>query len=216
MGNVNIAYRALTQWPPGRPRTPQGERRRAVFRAAMSTTFDDLDRELWSIGVIEAVVQVDIVSERDLRHDGQIRSDAHVKSPAVVLSFKRDDTPLVFAGDYFTEWDDNLRAIALGLEGLRRLERYHIAQTGDQYRGWQALPASTTPAFNVEQAATFLARLSANGATAADIVADVDVARGAYRRAAANTHPDAKGSTGNFQLVQEAKRVLGAHFGTSL
>lgn len=216
MNKVIISYRPLTQWPAGRPRTPNDERRRSTFRAAVSATFDELDRELWTIGVTEAVVQVDITSERDLRHDGQIRSDARVKSPAVVLSFARDTTPLIFAGDYFTEWDDNLRAIALGLEGLRRLERYHIGQSGDQYRGWQALPSVTTPAFNLEQAAALLERLSAAGISAADIATNVAAARHAYRRAAANTHPDGGGSTGNFQLVQEAKRVLQAHHGATL
>lgn len=102
------------------------------------------------------------------------------------------------------------------LEGLRRLERYHIAQSGDQYRGWQALPASTTTAFNVNQAASYLAKMSANCATAADIAKSIDTARESYRRAAANTHPDRGGSTGNFQLTQEAKRVLEAHFGAQL
>jgi hypothetical protein len=160
-------------------------------------------------------VQVDI-TERQLRNDGGIRSDASAASPPVVLTFTRKKVPYVFACDHFQRWQDNLRAIALGLDGLRRLERYHIGQSGDQYRGWQALPASTTAAFTTEQAAACLARLSGNGATAADIAGNVERARHAYRRAAANTHPDNNGSTGNFQLVQEAKRVLQAHHGATL
>jgi hypothetical protein len=34
-------------------------------------------------------------------------------------------------------WQDNLRAVALGLEALRRVERYGIAQRGEQYAGWR-------------------------------------------------------------------------------
>lgn len=168
------------------------------------------------IGARDVVLQVDVASEREIRRDGEFRSDARVSSPAVVLSFTRGKTPLVFATDYYKDWQDNVRAIALGLEGLRRLERYHIGQSGDQYRGWQALPSSTTTAFTVDQAATFLARLSGNESAVKAIATEIEVARKAYRLAAANTHPDRGGSTGNFQLTQEAKRVLEAQFGSPL
>lgn len=43
-----------------------------------------------------------------------------------------------------------------------------------------------------------------------------ELAREAYRQAAYAAHPDRGGSTEDFQLVQEAKRVLEAHFGASL
>jgi hypothetical protein len=234
---ADITWRPLTEWPKGRPLTPDFQREDARFargewksnvtgdpnsgsrytktRTPLSTTLDELDRELTMIGASAIVGQLDM-SERSLRVDGRLRADAVAKSPPVVLTFTRKKVPYVFACDHFRRWQDNLRAIALGLEALRKVERYHIAQAGDQYRGWTALPASTTTAFTTEQAAACLARLTANGVTAADIVRDVDVARKAYRHAAANTHPDNNGSTGNFQLVQEAKRVLGAHFGAVL
>lgn len=235
-----VTYQPLTQWPTGRARTPDGDREDARFKQPsrfenagtaqsryiapkpipLSQTLEDLDRELFAVNPSDVVVQIDVTNKADMRddirRDGRIRDDARVHSPAVVLSFKRGNMPLIFACDHFKRWQDNLRAIVLGLEALRKLERYHIMQTGDQYRGWAALPASTTTAFNVEQAAAYLARLSNNGATAADITKDLETARHAYRRAAANTHPDSGGSTGNFQLVQESKRVLGAHFGASL
>lgn len=235
MPDVSITWRPLTAWPAGRPLTPSYQREDAKFKSAtkwesngmggsrpvpgtrtsLSTTLNDLDRELYQIGARDVIVQLDI-NERQLRNDGGLRADASAKSPPVVLNFTRKGVPYVFACDHFNRWQDNLRAIALGLEGLRRLERYHIGQSGDQYRGWQALPASTTTAFNVDQAATFIARMSGDDTAALVIVKQVDVARKAVRLAAANTHPDAGGSTGNFQLVQEAKRVLGAHFGVSL
>jgi hypothetical protein len=232
---VSITWRPLTQWPTNRPFTAHWLREDANFargewkqnvagdpnsgakftktRTPLSRTLKELDRELSMIGARAVVCQIDI-SERQLRLDGDLRSDATAKSPPVVLTFTRKDVPYVFACDRFKRWQDNLRAIVLGLEGLRRLERYHIAQSGDQYRGWQALPASTTTAFNVDQAALFLDKWGGYGDDV--IKRDISVARNAYRVAASRTHPDAGGSTGNFQLTQEAKRVLEAHFGGTL
>lgn len=237
---VAIIYQPLTQWPAGRPRTPAAERIHARFNkpsrsepdgiggsrsvpsrsVPLTQTLKDLDRELCQVDARDVVIQIDVTNKADMRddvrRDGRIRDDARVHSPAVVLTFKRaGKTPLVFACDYFKRWQDNLRALALGLEALRKLERYHIAQTGDQYRGWQALPASTTTALNVDQAAAVLARSSLYPAD--KIAHDSQVARLAVRVAASATHPDrGSGSTSDFQLVQEAKRVLEAHFGATL
>jgi len=48
------------------------------------------------------------------------------------------------------------------------------------------------------------------------IAADAEYARQAIRRAAAKTHPDAGGRSDDFQLVQEAKRILEVHHGGAL
>jgi hypothetical protein len=37
----------------------------------------------------------------------------------------------------------NARAIALGLEALRKVDRYRITKRGEQYTGWSALPPAT-------------------------------------------------------------------------
>lgn len=46
-----------------------------------------------------------------------------------------------FAVDTYTTWQDNLRAIALGLEALRKVERYGITRGTEQYTGWKMLTA---------------------------------------------------------------------------
>lgn len=245
MARTPITYAPLSMWPAGRPYTEPGLREPARFqgggkyqadplqpgqgtrwvagkRTPLSRTLEDLDRELTAVSAKDVVVQLDAANKddfrRELRRDGQVRDDARMKSPAVVVSFLRgaDKRPLVFACDFFQRWQDNLRAIALGLESLRRLERYHIAQTGDQYRGWMALPASTMPALSTEQAAGVLARRAPWSAE--EIVGDSEIAKRAYRAAAGRTHPDAggNGTVSDFNLVQEAKRILEAHFGGSL
>lgn len=240
MTRILVEYVPLTQWPAGRARTPDSDREAAKFKApssienngqpnqryvgpkpiALSQTLEDLDRELWQIGCSRVVVQIDIANKeefrRDLRADGVISSKARVKSPAVVVSFLRNKVPTQFATDHFLRWEDNLRAIVLGMEALRKLERYHIVRAGDQYRGWQALPATTTTALSTEQAAEVLARRSDRAASAKDILGVRALATLAYRAAAAKTHPDAGGLADDFKLVQEAKRVLEAHHGGPL
>lgn len=234
MSNVTIAFRPLTQWPAGRAVTADWRREDAKFKSAgrqerdfsgntrwvagertpIERTYDELDRELWQIGATDAVVQIDVRTERDIRRDGtRPLSDARVKSPAIVLSFKRKGTVHTFACDRFTRWQDNLRGIVLGLEGLRRLERYGIVQSGEQYRGWQALPSNATPALTTEAAADVVAKRA--GFQRDHLLRDRESAKNAVRSARAKAHPDAGGSDREFILVQEAARVLSLHHGVS-
>lgn len=46
-----------------------------------------------------------------------------------------------FAVDTFVHWQDNLRAIALGMEALRKVARYGIVKGNEQYSGWKQLTA---------------------------------------------------------------------------
>lgn len=231
--NVTITWQPLMQWPAGRKRT--GYHEDAKFtrakvevrtvgggeaqqvrggrqRIPLNQTLVDLDSELSQINAKSCVVQIDVAKDREL---SRLSDLTNVSTPAVVLTFTRNNEPFVFACDHFSRWQDNLRAIAKGLESLRLLERYHITQAGEQYRGWKALPAATTTAFSSESAANVLG--SRSNQTPAAILQDRDVARRAYREAASNSHPDSpSGSTSNFQLVQEARRVLEAHHGGSL
>lgn len=240
--NVAIIYQPLTQWPAARPRTPALERAEARFNkpsrsepdgtggsryvprrsVPLSQTLDDLDGELGQVDARDVVIQIDVTNKQDMRddvrRDGRIRDDARVHSPAVVLTFKSAGTkPLVFACDYFKRWQDNLRALALGLEALRKLERYHIAQTGDQYRGWMALPAAgaTVPTLSTNQAAHLVARLAGDPESTA-VLAAADRAKDAIRRARAKTHPDAGGRNEDWTMLQEAERILRVHFGGNL
>lgn len=237
--SVTITWQPLTQWPAGRRRTSYHEDanftrattevrtvgggevqqvRGSRQRIPLGRTLEDLDRELYQISAKNVVVQIDVAKDRELTRLSDL---TNVSTPAVVLTFTRNTEPFVFACDYFKRWQDNLRAIAKGLESLRLLERYHITQSGEQYRGWKALPSATTTALSTEQAADILARrLSQNGHagtyTAAAILSDAVSAKSAIRAALARSHPDAGGSTSDFQLVQEAKRVLSAHHGSTL
>lgn len=197
---------------PGLPTAP-AERVRSKFEAAFSTTQNELERELRHLRADEVVVEID-VDESAFRIDGKLRAGAKRKSPAIVLSFDSKHGPLRYACDRFTKWEDNLRAIAKGLEALRLVDRYGIAQKGEQYRGYQALgsgiPMGPT-VMSPEQAAHILL-------TQADVVFDdsdirtmiynPDQRKRRYRDAVAKSHPDSGGSKEAFQELQDAMTVL--------
>jgi hypothetical protein len=101
-----------------------------------------LDHELEAHGATAAVLQV-AYAEGDLRIDGLPYARAQALHPGVILSFNRDGNPkerVEFATDRFDRWQDNLRAIALALEALRKVDRYGVTSGGQQYAGFKALP----------------------------------------------------------------------------
>lgn len=111
-------------------------------------------------------------------------------------------------------WQVNVRAIALGLEALRKVERYGIANQGEQYRGWNALPPATPmgPAkMTVDEAARLLADAAGLGSDqAAGLIVDEAAAQDAYRAAVKQHHPDRGGDPAAFRRLQEAKELLDA------
>ena len=199
-----LVYRRLTAWPPGRARVPLIEQEGSPFRAAHDATIEQLERELRHVSAAGAAVQIDVESARELRGDGGgPRIDARMRSSAVVLTFRKqiyvreqwNDVPVTFASAKFDLWQDNLRAITLGMEALRRVERYGITSAGEQYRGFAALPSSTTPAVSTDQAADIIrGRSMVDGATAQSILASATVAKEYVRIARAKTHQPESGA----------------------
>jgi hypothetical protein len=134
---VSVRFRPLQDWP------VDFSRRRASgdpFRAPWSATLDLLERELSHLDARSTVIEI-AVDEGDIRLDGWPRSNARPRHPGVILSFDSKHGPLRYGTDAFPRWQSNLRAIALGLESLRRVDRYGIGKRGEQYQGWKALPA---------------------------------------------------------------------------
>lgn len=167
------------------------DRRRARFESSMSDTIGLLERELRLLDPKDtqyppSVLQL-ALREQDFRIDGMPRANAYPAHPGVIVSIEPRNRPaLSFPCDTFDRWQDNLRAIALTLEALRKIDRYGVTQTGQQYRGWQAIEA--TPAalrFSVGSAIEFLAGMADMPEPASrDGIAAV------YRKARAKTHPD--------------------------
>lgn len=213
--------------PEARARLTGVEPQRSPFSSSWSSTLEVLRREVEAIVPMrreggelvytKPVLMVD-VTEGQLRLDGGMRADARPASPAVGLSVESKHGALLFATDRFRSWQDNVRAIALGLEALRRVERYGIVQTDEQYRGWQALPPGTPmPAaqMTAEQAARRMCELSGlvtpEHADVDRLLAKAELVQLTYRTAARRCHPDAaSGSTELFQELEECYRIVKA------
>jgi hypothetical protein len=211
---VRLIARPIDEWPA--PMLDDYDRQQSRFKASWSSTVDLLDREVWHLGGDEVVLQL-ALRDRDFRNDGWIRADAKPEHPGVIVSFESKHGPLRYWTDefkgsgqwgYLPGWQANVRAVALGLEALRTVDRYGIARAGEQYRGWNALGAGTpmpAAAMTVDDAVRFLHE------HAPGVEWDWDqpdqVAR-AYRAAAARLHPDAGGDAELFRRLTEARDLL--------
>jgi len=201
---VAIQFRPLDVWP-GVP-TPSHSRQRSRFAAPYTKTVKELARELDAIGAKNVVILADC-DESEIRRDGMIRSDARLRGPGIVVCMDSKYGALKYPCDKFTQWESNLRAIALSMEALRKVDRYGVTKRGEQYTGWKQLPSSATPAeewASVEQAFRFLC-------VTGDVVASAftpPFLQVAYRAAARKAHPDAGGSTELMSKVNRANDYI--------
>ena len=185
---------------------PRNGYRDSPFTASWSQTVELLAAELRHLKATQIVVEL-ALEERHLRIDGIPRADARLVADAVRLSFTSKWGPLRYETGEFQAaywrrggllgWQVNLRAIALSMEALRKVDRYGVSKRGEQYRGWRAIPGHLAdPADQIvtrEQATEYLAKW------------DGDV-----RRALQETHPDKGGDETEFRKVVRAREVLGA------
>lgn len=209
---MRLIARPIDQWPD----TLLGEAGRSYsrFGASWSDTADLLKREVELLGGHEVVLQM-AITESDCRNDGWIRATARPAHPGVIVSFDSKHGPLRYWTDEFTDggrghlngWQSNVRAVALGLEALRKVDRYGIARSGEQYRGWNALPAGTAmpAALTVESAIAFLHEHAPGVEWDWD---QPDQVRRAYRAAALRLHPDKGGDPADFRRLQGAAELL--------
>lgn len=196
-----MLVKPIVDWP-GEPTRP-GARTWAPFRAGWRQTLELLDRELRLIAATSRVLQVDI-PERDFRIDGFPRANARQNGPGVILTFTASVAgDLSYPCDTYTDWQDNLRAVALALEALRKVDRYGVTKRGEQYAGFKALPpggialsASMTPG-------------EARNVLLVSALDEPDEVRAAFRRAQRQTHPDHGGDASDFDRVMRAGRALG-------
>jgi hypothetical protein len=208
----------VTELPPVWPGKRTTYRKRAPFKTQWARTVHILERELKHLGARKIQIACEI-RLGDLRQDGQLRADAR-PGPAVILSFlDRDGHRQAYPCDTFAWWQDNLYAIAVVLEDLRRAERYGV-QSALLRAGFKALPnaGATVPTLSTNQAAQLIARLAGAEnaeARAAEILANPANATLMIRVARSKTHPDAGGRNEDWTLLQEAERILKAHHGAA-
>lgn len=196
--------------------TGQG-RRPNPFRAKWADTLKLLDIELDHLKATDVVFEIDVL-EGDIRMDGMLRANAKVSRPGVRIAFGSIYGPLTYATDRFygqyysdpPDWQINIRAIALSLEALRKVDRYGVTKRGEQYTGWKAIGTgggielsggmTDVQAWDVLNKA---AGLTGSEAFHLDEKAVV-------RRAMANSHPDRNGGDRVlWDQVETAAKVLG-------
>lgn len=201
------------------PVTPAHERRsRWTFKAPWSDTLALLRQELSHLDATGRILEADF-RERDLRLDGMPRADARQPAhPGIRLFFDSKYGPLVYATDKHEFWQHNVRAIALGLESLRAVDRYGVTRRGEQYKGWNALPSGIevpSSPLTVDEAARFVAEhgapslISMGGWLLLKERSHASELRRAYQAAARKLHPDTGGREKDFKRLQDAMRLLG-------
>jgi hypothetical protein len=202
--------------PDGPMPTPVG--RYPNFRAPWSQTVELLARELRALDAKGISIELDM-EERMFRQDGLPRSDARARSDAVRISFTSKYGPLRYETAEFGSgwgevgWQQNLRAIALSMEALRKVDRYGVSKRGEQYRGWRALPAGSVDPVDLivtrEDAMRVLLEATGNVYTGSEID-DRSSLEQTIRSAIRATHPDTGGDSTEFRKVMKAKELLGA------
>lgn len=210
----DLTVGSIREWPG----ELTADRRLSPFRGPkgkptkLTTTLADMRRELEALRATDAVLLVAIPVAK-FRRDGKPYANAIAEHPGVILSFEKPGVgALSYPADAFTTWEDNLRAIVLSLESLRRVDRYGVTRHGEQYRGFLAIEARATGAFTSNEAAfRFLAE-------AAGMVLDPSLdAAAAFdredrlhvkRRALFQNHPDRGGDGELFQKCLAAVKHL--------
>jgi len=157
---MRLLSRPIDEWPA--PFTTN--RKTPQFSATWTETLQLLEPELSHLAAQEAVIQA-AADEQPMRLDAGLRADAKVCHPGVILSFETnkhgpmrhfsdvfdrgarqvkaksncDGTWTVGRTESFPSWQMNARAIALGLEAPRKVDRYGIAKRRAVHRR-SALP----------------------------------------------------------------------------
>lgn len=212
-GQLNsIIYRPIETWPGELTRHRRGSQFSADFRSTVRLLSDEVDHLTDPRFDTLIVVQL-AVDERELRRDGSgLLAHVQPEHPGVIVSFESDDAgPLRFSCDRYDAgrgqgWRHNLRAIALGLQALRAVDRYGLGSGREQYTGFGALPPGAPTAMGpatmtIDQAQRLL------GLDGAPYSVPDDVRR-AYRRLAAEHHPDRGGDPDLFREATVARDLL--------
>jgi len=193
----------IGQWPGTLTRS----RQRSNFSATWGTTLQLLDREVWYLGGKNMRLQVAIPASQ-FRLDGRPRATAKAEHPGVILTLDSKHGPLSYPCDTFMTWQDNVRAIALALEALRKVDRYGVTKRGEQYRGFLAIEATAAPAgfATTDEALAFLGEFLGLGLAEMRVISGAPTR--ALRRAQRETHPDVGGDAATFQRVTLAEAKL--------
>ena len=215
---LKIKIKPITEWIGTETKYPK----RSQFKQTYANTKKILEFELDKLGALESSLLIEMfINDGDLRNDGELRANARPYRQGVRLSFTRisrrlrnqttgdirnETQTLSYPCDAFDDWQDNLRAIALSLEALRKVERYGVFKYEDMVSRL-ALPAAADNS-REQNAYLFLAKYS--GCTLSEIAKDAAYRRKAFVRCLQKLHPDnPRGDNELFLKLYEIKNFLG-------
>lgn len=135
---MRATWRALAAWL-YEPRPKQS----TSFHSTWDATLALLEREVERIDGDDVVIGV-VCDPSQISFSGALKAGARaaIRHPGVEISFETAERGrLTFHTDAFNSLAWNLRAVALGLEALRTVDRYGITSSGEQYTGFAQLAA---------------------------------------------------------------------------
>jgi hypothetical protein len=181
------------------------------FKATLGATLQLLDREIYHLVYSrtqqESAELLIAIPADQFRLDGRPRAQARAEHPGVIFSLDSRYGHVSYPCDTFTTWQDNLRAVALALEALRKVDRYGVTKRGEQYRGFLALEATAAPA-GFSDADVALAWLTDFTGWTRNLDGSDVRPRVLLREAQRRAHPDAGGDAALFQRVSLAEAKL--------
>lgn len=205
----------MSYWPPGMTTDPIGawpgaftkRRTPSRFTADLKSTMKILTKEQNALEAKNVRIQIAVPASQ-FRLDGMPYATAKPEHPGLILTMDTKHGPLSYPCDTFTTWQENLRAIALSLEALRRADEYGVTKHGEQYRGNLAIEATAVGVrFNDFSAAVVQIMQVTNWDRDA-VTADLPKA---IRTAKFRTHPDTitvDNDLGDYQRVVAAEQYL--------
>lgn len=219
-----IQYGPIESWP-GRM-LDDADREWSPFSASYDKTARLLEREADMLDARSCTVRLALPSTSFSR--GAINGRAtrpHHPGVVVVIDSEQHGV-LTWSCDRYLRrgyaneaesWQHNVRAVALGLEALRQVERYGIAERGEQYAGFTAIGTgramgATREPLTLVDAAELLAG-AVNGTTGPMVLSNQKLARSCYRAAWRLIHPDhgGDGDTEKGALLAEAWQLVDDH-----
>jgi hypothetical protein len=144
-------------WPQGYPRHNTGEKWRVNRPGFKSITLTQaVDLLVDEVRKLQGKAynrdpDLNISSNIPLRNDGFPRADylrLKIDDPGVAAYFKYSGEDVVLCCDKFQKVEDNVKAIAITIEDMRRIERNGVSDfIKRSFMGFKALPEYTTPHF---------------------------------------------------------------------
>jgi hypothetical protein len=183
---MRATFRPLPAWP-------YAERPKATvpFRSGWEETLDKLELEIRMKGGSDVVIGV-VCDESQVSMSGSLKAGSRtaVRHPGVEVSFELETGQrLIFHTDAYATLTHNLRAVAMGLEALRGVDRYGITSGSEQYAGFAQLTA---------------------GGPDQDRGRRLVESHGTIAKALKATHPDHGGDSQQFADVQAYRTAVGA------